>query len=80
MPETDSKDDEELLPTADLNDHGLDEEPVPDSRKFLCINEVHRLATPTLPSTACNSNPTPTAQPRCPSHTAQTTQLSRNSP
>ena len=50
MPETDSKDGEEPLPTADLDNLVWDEEPVPDSREYLCIHEILRPAMPTPPS------------------------------
>ena len=46
MPETVSEDDEELLPTADLDDLVQDEELVLDSRKYICIHDIPRLATP----------------------------------
>ena len=49
MPETDSEDGEEPLPTADLDNLVWDKEPVPDSREYLCIHKIPRLATPTQP-------------------------------
>ena len=42
----DSKDEEDL-PVAELNDPMWDKELVPDSREYLCIHEIPRLATPT---------------------------------
>ena len=53
---TDSEDDEEPLPTADLDDLVSDEELVPDSREYLSIHEIPRLATP-------NPTPTPVTPP-----------------
>ena len=47
-PETDCED-EEPFPTADVDDPVWDEEPVSDSRVYLCIHEIPRLATPTPP-------------------------------
>ena len=47
MPETDSEDNKEPLPAADLDDMVWDEELVPDSREYLCIYEIPRLTTPT---------------------------------
>ena len=41
-----------------------------DSREYLCIHEIPRVAIPTPPPTAHTSNPTLAAQPRSPSHTA----------
>ena len=49
--ETDSDDDKEPLPTADLDNLVWDEEPVPDSREYIYIHEI-----------LCWS-PTPTPQP-----------------
>ena len=46
-PEIDSEDNEEPLPTADLDDPVWDEESVQDSRKSICIHEIPRPATPT---------------------------------
>ena len=42
----DSEDEEEDLPTAELDDPMWDEEPVPDSREYLCIHEIPWLAIP----------------------------------
>ena len=47
MPEVNS-DDEEYLPTADLDDTVWSEEPVPDSWECLCIHEIPRPVTPPL--------------------------------
>ena len=63
MPETDTEEDKEPLTTADLDDLVWDEDPVPDSREYLSIHKIPRPA----------ANPTPKAQPRSPSHTAQAT-------
>ena len=56
MPETYSEDDEEPLSTADLDDWVWDEDLVPDSREYLCIHEIPRLATP-------NPQPIPVTPP-----------------
>ena len=67
MPETDSEDNEEHLPTADLDDLVWDEEPVPDNREYLCIHEI-----PGLPQPHTHS-PTPAAKPSSLSHVAPAT-------
>ena len=46
MPEVDS-DDEEYLPTADLDDQVWSEGPVPDSWEYLCIHENTKASNPT---------------------------------
>ena len=48
MPETDSDEYKELA-TADLDDLVWDEEPVPDSREYLCIHEIPRQTTQPIP-------------------------------
>ena len=75
MPETDPEDDEEPLPAADLNDLVWYEQPVPDSRKFLCIHGIPRPATPT-------SQPIPATPPLHPNQGAPVTppQSSRSAP
>ena len=71
MPETDSDDDKEPLPTADLENPAWDEELVPDNREYLCIHEIPRMATPTLPKSLHQwplpCSPTKESQPCCPS-------------
>ena len=47
MPETDSEDEKEPLPTADPDAPVWNEEPVSDSREYIYIYEIPRLATPT---------------------------------
>ena len=42
----DSKDKEEDLPTAGLDNSMWDEEPVLDSREYLCSHEIPRQAIP----------------------------------
>ena len=49
MPKTNSEDDKEPLPNVDLDDLVWDKEPAPDSREYLCIHKIPRLATPTPP-------------------------------
>ena len=49
MPETDPKDEEEPLQTADLDDQVWDKELVPDSWECLCINGIPMQATQTPP-------------------------------
>ena len=46
MPATDSKDEEEDLPTANLNHLVWDEEPVSDSREYFCTLKIPRPTTP----------------------------------
>ena len=58
MPETDTWDNKEPLPTTDLDDPVWDKEQVPDSSEYLYIHEIPRLATPTPTPTACTSDPT----------------------
>ena len=65
MPETDSEDDKEPLPTADLYNPVWDEELVPDRRKS-CIHEIPRPATPP-PQSVSATHP---HSPRGPSHIA----------
>ena len=42
----DSENEQEDLPTVGLDEPMWDEELVPDSRGYLCIHEIPRLATP----------------------------------
>ena len=42
-----SSNDEEFLPTADLDDPIWSKEPVPNSREYLCIHQIPRSVAPT---------------------------------
>ena len=46
-------------PTADLDGPVWDNEPVPDSREYLCICEIPRLAAPTSQHIPVNPSPQP---------------------
>ena len=62
-PETDTEDGEETLLTADLDGPVWDKDPVPDSRKYICIHEIPRLASPTQ-----TQQPIPLTPPLQPDH------------
>ena len=52
-------DDEEYLPTADLDDPVWSEEAVPDSQEYLCIHQKPRAATPPLQPNQVEMPPEP---------------------